>query len=245
MHSIPVHQTAARPTARGFTLIELLVVIAIIGILASLLLPALAKAKERAWRITDVSNLHQLTLACHIYAGDQRDMLPPGQYDPVHFTTNSWDAVLKSGMTTNAMGCQSLRHSTSASLIGQIVTSGGATYVSTSGWIYWPDEEPSRGAGNIFKGAYLRPQKTTSKLNPSSDTVATCFAYDGTPSGTWGSYMPHIKGSAFSSFGTGVKPTPADGLAVSHLDGSANWVTWSKLVPVTAPGDDIYYYETR
>ena len=64
----------------GFTLIELLVVIAIIGILAAMLLPALASSMATAKRIHCLSNLHQMGIAAHIYVEDNSDSYPPSYY---------------------------------------------------------------------------------------------------------------------------------------------------------------------
>ena len=75
-------KTTSRKPAAAFTLIELLVVIAIIGILASLLLPALSKAKHKAYNTVCVNQLRQLGAATRLYAEDNESRMPKAELLP-------------------------------------------------------------------------------------------------------------------------------------------------------------------
>jgi prepilin-type N-terminal cleavage/methylation domain-containing protein/prepilin-type processing-associated H-X9-DG protein len=103
----PLHlsiRRCARRTELAFTLIELLVVVAIIAILASLLLPALAAAKDKAKTISCNNNLRQLILASFLYEDDQKvlPMAYPEGYTPVLPANTIWYNSLLPYMGTKA-----------------------------------------------------------------------------------------------------------------------------------------------
>src|ERR1051325_8375472 len=81
-------------TSNAFTLVELLVTIGIIAVLASLLLTALSKARQRAWATTCLGNLRQWGLAVNLYTGDNNDRLPFSIYWNRDANVNNFHGLL-------------------------------------------------------------------------------------------------------------------------------------------------------
>jgi len=94
-----------RSDRSAFTLIELLVVIAIIALLAALLLPALASAKDSARKASCLSNLRQIGVAIHNYAGDNEGKIPFGPKAPPYTTPSSF--YPSTGAPTSLLSLQS------------------------------------------------------------------------------------------------------------------------------------------
>ena len=169
---------------RAFTLIELLVVIAVVGILAAILLPALARSKAVAKRIHCVGNVKQLALTAHLYADDNQDWLPTifdfsesmSGEDRLFWTWLIWDGYL--GRSKDVFQCAGNR-------IPRDWLSFSNEFNFSYGWNRYGLNDGGRGYGSLV-GKRERSVKLGSVVSPSDcvvlgDTAGWAF-YPGTVS---------------------------------------------------------------
>jgi prepilin-type N-terminal cleavage/methylation domain-containing protein len=226
----------------AFTLIELLVVISIIGILAALLLPALAGAKERARRVTCKNSQRQFILAVHLFGDDNEQNVPSGAANPPFGPLDDHLPIL-SDTTSNSI-VQYLR---TAQMVhcpsfGDFFRNSGSVQLEAFGYGYVIGYNYHGGHTNTpwptvldSPAKWISPQRLTdpsnlvllSDMNDWSRADRRTFV----PHGRNGPVLSGTDASNQSEAGNGRSPAElgAVGGNVGLLDGSVSWKKMGKM----------------
>ncbi len=211
-----------RAKAKAFTLVELLVVITITAVLAALLLPSLAAAKEKSRRAVCKSNLHQDIMALHMYGDDNQQILPSpvnnhGQAYTIRMSDLTYSNIVSYLGDERPLYCPNIlfggqtNHDLDGYIIGYSYLAGSSALASGKG----PDSTP-----------------TVTKLTDPGTTQLLADANYWTKDTTKMKIAPHtVAGSATaknSSFTTGLPGEKSSDIGavggnIGYLNGSVTW----------------------
>ena len=228
--------SGSRPDYAAFTLIELLVVIAIIAILAAMLLPALAGAKEKSRRVACVSNLRQATLSVHMYGDDYQTRVPSGrdnggEWHSIRINKFTYTNLVNYTGNFKIMDCPNFTFGTQARESGQYGFLIGYNYLGDAATAQWSKTSP------LY---WNSPQKTT-------ESGTNAIIADANHWGDVLTMAPHCKGGPFlvngATFTRAGIPAARAGAAggnVGYLDGSARWSSLRQMKTNYASSYDLY-----
>ncbi len=211
-----------RTLRRAFTLIELLVVIAIIAILAALLLPSLAKAKDQAQMTVDRNNVKQILLCSHLYSTDNNDYLAHPTWGSDLTGPDGWAYATKNpsragdnfaGGPTAAQSCAGVDVNSAkfTNQVGFFRIGQLGRCISEQKVLWCPKDVSTRGTGKLKQLWIGRPVKVTSY----------CW------NGTIGGYVGKPGSKADGTLGLG--PAPNGGRTFKTSDFlPTDWQLWEQ-----------------
>jgi len=194
----------------GFTLIELLVVIAIIAILAAILFPVFARAREKARQASCLSNMKQLALAVHMYIQDYDERMPYGSSVPINLHYCIWEGTQPYVKNMQILVCPSDSLKNCLSLQAGVGGYWGAE------WASWP---LSYGYDYAVEGLSVAQAQYPAETGILAEQIQRPYFYQ--------------QGAALPNGGIGIGYTSAPqrldnrhngGMNIGFLDGHAKWV---------------------